>query len=292
MRKRIHLFGLVFTLLIFTFSALSCRQEKPSNTEVEKTANDTLPDMRKIQSEKIAHLLDSLHLKGSVLIFNPKENVYFSNDFFWADIGWLPASTFKIPNALIGMDLGVISDSTVFKWDGKERMFDNWERDLNLKDAFHVSCVPCFQELARKIGYENMKKYTDSLRFGEMRVTPETLDHFWLEGNSNISQFQQIDFLQRLSENRLPLKKETQESFKNLMIISGNNSYTLRGKTGLNITQNKLNGWFTGYITTTANEVFYFATNVESDDLNNRDLFINQRKEITLESFKLLNLIK
>jgi len=44
----------------------------------------------------------------------------------------LPASTFKIPHALIALDTGVVSDSTTMKWDGTKQDFPVWERDHTL----------------------------------------------------------------------------------------------------------------------------------------------------------------
>src|SRR5262245_28927928 len=41
----------------------------------------------------------------------------------------LPASTFKVPHALIGLQAGVITAQTVYKWDGKKRDYPVWERD-------------------------------------------------------------------------------------------------------------------------------------------------------------------
>ena len=71
--------------------------------------------------------------------------------------GHLPASTFKIPNSIIALETGLIEDdSTLIKWDGDERRLPAWEQDLVFRDAFHYSCVPCYQEIARKIGEKRM----------------------------------------------------------------------------------------------------------------------------------------
>ncbi|HAO7369895.1 TPA: class D beta-lactamase, partial [Escherichia coli] len=45
-----------------------------------------------------------------------------TNDLARASKEYLPASTFKIPNAIIGLETGVIkNEHQVFKWDGKPR---------------------------------------------------------------------------------------------------------------------------------------------------------------------------
>ena len=49
----------------------------------------------------------------------------------YRDSSFLPASTFKIVNSLIGLQTGVITnDSMVIKWDGFKRPFDSWNKDL------------------------------------------------------------------------------------------------------------------------------------------------------------------
>ena len=55
----------------------------------------------------------------------------------------LPASTFKIPHALIALDTGVVSDSTTMKWDGTKQDFPAWERDHTL-DAPSTASVGGF----------------------------------------------------------------------------------------------------------------------------------------------------
>src|SRR6187431_2465309 len=89
-------------------------------------------------------ILDSLGVKGAVLIYDIKNKTYYSNDFAWTKMEILPASTFKIPNSIIALETGVIkNDSVIFKWNGEKRNFKKWEEDLTFKKAFQVSCVPC-----------------------------------------------------------------------------------------------------------------------------------------------------
>ena len=61
-------------------------------------------------------------LCGSFLLFDPQANRYTAYNAARCCQGFLPASTFKIPNTLIGSETGVIRDtSQVFKWDGVRR---------------------------------------------------------------------------------------------------------------------------------------------------------------------------
>jgi len=77
---------------------------------------------------------------------------------------FLPASTFKITNSLIGLEIGRITDEQmVIKWDGIKRPVDEWNKDLTMTEAFKVSAVPYYQEVARRIGKDTMQKWLDSL---------------------------------------------------------------------------------------------------------------------------------
>ncbi|MFZ4526069.1 MAG: penicillin-binding transpeptidase domain-containing protein [Chlorobium sp.] len=77
-----------------------------------------------------------------------------------------PCSTFKIVNALVGLETGILTspDEQFYRWDGVERSIPVWNRDLNLREAFQASCVPAFQSLARQIGAERMQHWIDSLQ--------------------------------------------------------------------------------------------------------------------------------
>jgi beta-lactamase class D len=71
-----------------------------------------------------------------------------------------PASTFKIPHALIALQTGVISpDDNIKKWDGEKKAISSWEADHSLQSAMEHSVVWYFQETARDIGEDRMREY-------------------------------------------------------------------------------------------------------------------------------------
>ena len=64
---------------------------------------------------------------------------------------YTPASTFKIVNSLIGLETGKIFDEKmVIKWDGKERWVKEWNQDLTMEQAFKLSSVYYYQEVAKR----------------------------------------------------------------------------------------------------------------------------------------------
>jgi len=271
----------IFSLLLISALLVSCNSKENSdpNFGIEKKDNHVeVPDFQAF--------LDSSGLNGSILIFD--EVNFYSNDFNWAQKRHLPASTYKIPNSIIALELGVMeNDSTISKWDGQPRNLKSWERDLVFRDAFHLSCVPCYQEIARKIGAESMKKYVKMFNYGKMDIQPSNIDLFWLEGRSGISQMEQIEFLRAFNEGRLPISGKTHEIMRRMMIIEENSAFTLRGKTGWSVTDDQDNCWFVGWVETPKG-YFYFATNVEpGPNTKSEDLF-SLRKDVTYQALELI----
>lgn len=233
-------------------------------------------------------ILDSLQVKGSILIFDSNENIYYSNDFNWSKKKFLPASTFKIPNSIIALELGIIKDEkSILKWDGKKRRVKIWEEDLSLKEAFQYSCVPCFQEIAIKIGLKNMKNYLNKLNYNGMSFDEKTLTNFWLQGSSKISQKEQIVFLKNFYFSKLPISQKTEQTVKNILKIEKNDNYTLSAKTGWASTKNKNIGWYVGFIETKDN-TYFFATNIIPKKETDLKTFLEARIHTTKKAIDTL----
>lgn len=277
----------IYYILIITIFLASCSRKK-------KTPNNKIGGVdieNQIVKLGFQSIIDSAEVIGSILIYDLEKNVYFSNDYEWANKGNLPASTFKITNSIIGLECGVIeSDSIIFKWDGEEKWLKNWEQDLILKDAFHFSCVPCYQEVAKKIGEKRMNEYLNKFNYGHIKVDSTNLNNFWLEGDARISQMEQINFLKRFYDSQLPITDRTEKIMKSMMVITENEEYKLNGKSGLSNSNQHYNGWFVGYIEL-ANKAYLFATNIEPEKEFDFDTFIKQRKNVTFKALKHLNIL-
>ena len=190
------------------------------------------------------------------------------------------------------LEIGVVeNDSTLFKWDGEARNMSIWERDMIFRDAFHLSCVPCYQDVARRVGADRMKKYIQKLDYGDIKFDSTTIDNFWLIGDSKISPKEQINFLKRLYESKLPISKRTDQIIKRMMVIEENEQYKLSGKTGWSIDNDLNNGWFVGYVQT-KDKTYFFATNVEPTDNFDMLLFAKMRKEVIYKALRHMNIIE
>jgi beta-lactamase class D len=274
-------------LIIVLFTLISCSPGKGGKKSPENIIVQSV-----VYNSDFQNIIDSADVTGSILIYDQQNNTYWSNDFARCDSGFLPASTFKIPNSIIALETGVVkNDSTLFKWNGEKRRLPAWEQDLTFADAFRVSCVPCYQEIARKIGPARMNEYLNKMKYGNMIVDSSDIDEFWLEGNSRISMNQQLDFIARFYNYQLPVSDRTRDILKRMMVIENNGKYIFSGKTGWSIRNGNNNGWFVGYLETKGT-VYFIVTNIEPREAFNMDHFPKIRTEISLEAFKKLKVIE
>lgn len=192
----------------------------------------------------------------------------------YRDSSYLPASTFKIINSLIGLQTGkIVNDSMVIPWDGVQRRVADWNRDLTMYEAFRVSSVPYYQEVARRIGKDTMQRWLDSLKYGAKEATDKivirsAVDSFWLDNSIKITPDQQLGIVKRLYFDQLPFFKSYQEMVKRAMLFENNANYRMGYKTGWGFTENDhALGWITGWIEEN-NHPYFFVLNIESPDRN------------------------
>ena len=185
------------------------------------------------------------------------------------DSAYMPASTFKIVNALIGIETGrIVNEKMVIKWDGVVRIFPNgdtataWNKDLTMEEAFKVSAVPYYQEIARRIGKDTMQRWLDSLSYGNRKIG-EKPDAFWLDNTLKITADEELGLVKRLYFGQLPFQKRTQDIVKKIMLQESNANYKLSYKTGWGFTENgNALGWIAGWIEEN-NHPCFFVLNVE-----------------------------
>lgn len=280
-------------LLILFLIGISFYSCDSSATEAAEQTNEQQEIIIKENLvESFQDIIDSNQVAGSILIYDAQKNEYFSNDFERAETGFLPASTFKIVNSMIGLETGVLEDENhLFKWDGNPRRMAIWNKDLTLAEAYKVSCVPCYQEVARNIGTKRMNEYLKKLDYGNMEIADSMIDLFWLEGEFNISQKQQIDFLKRFYNKKLPLSDKTYAAMQKIMVIDENEEYTLSGKTGWAIRNGNNIGWFVGFVEKGDN-VYYMAANVTPLNQAETNDFARIRLRIGLDAMQDLEIIE
>lgn len=226
----------------------------------------------------VRRYFDETGVFGSFVVYDLKNDRYTYYNPTRCFEKSIPASTFKIPNSLIGLETGVIPDQDfLIKWNGeKSNVTPDWDRDHTLRSAFKYSALWYYQELARRVGEERMQSYINNLGYGNRNISGG-IDKFWLTGDLRISQMEQIQFLRNLYSNQLPFSQRSMDIVKDIMIKTKESDYTLRAKTGWAILEKDI-GWYVGYIEKGDN-TYFFATNIESERGNKN--FGKARIEIT-----------
>lgn len=184
----------------------------------------------------------------------------------YRDSAFLPASTFKIVNSLIGLQTGVITnDSMVIKWDGVVRSVPEWNQDLSMYRAFRYSAVPYYQEVARRIGKDTMQRWLDSLGYGTKKIKTR-IDTFWLDNSLKITPDEELGFVKRLYFDQLPFYRPYDSVVKKAMLFEDKPTHKLSYKTGL---ATKEDGtpitWIVGWIEENKHP-YFFVLNMETKD--------------------------
>lgn len=233
-------------------------------------------------------IFDSNQVIGSFAMFDNgtgQFTIYNLNRY--KDTGFLPASTFKIVNSLIGIETGkVVNEKMVIKWDGKIRTFangdtaKNWNKDLTMAEAFEYSAVPYYQEVARRIGKDTMQEYLDSMHYGTAKIKT-SIDSFWLDNSLKITADEQLGIVKKLYFYQLGFQRRSQEIVRKMMIRENNTNYTLAYKTGLGTTEKGTQlGWVVGWIEEN-HHPYFFVLNVEgAKDVAMTNLRVDMLKRI------------
>jgi len=159
-----------------------------------------------------------------------------------------PASTFKIFNSMVALETVVApDDQLIIKWDGITRR-PEWNKDMNMREAFKVSNVPYYQEVARRIGAARMQHYLDTAKYGNMTIGG-AIDTFWLNNSLKISADEQVGLLKRMYFNELPFSERSQRIVRSMMLQEETPAYRLYYKTGWGNLPNGNNIlWVVGFV--------------------------------------------
>jgi beta-lactamase class D len=148
-----------------------------------------------------------------------------------------PYSTFKLANALIAVDAGVLDGpDAALTWDQKAipddpQFLASWRKPHTLRSGIAVSAVPYFRTLALQIGAERMRAGLAKLAYGN-RDTSGGLDRFWLRGGLRISAAQQLAFVEALARGKLAVSARAQEVVREISLLQRAAGADLHGKTG------------------------------------------------------------
>lgn len=209
-----------------------------------------------------AQVITDSGITGVFVLWEPDSFRLESSDTVRMDSGFLPASTFKVFNSLVALQTGAVADEhTIIPWDSVVRQNTSWNEDMDMATAIQRSCVPWYQEVARRAGAERMQHWLDTVRYGNA-IMGDSIHLFWLSGGLRITPLQQVYFMQKLNEERLPFAVAHQRTVKRILPGDSTATWRIRGKTGWAIRVQEEYGWYVGWVER-AGRTAYFAINID-----------------------------
>lgn len=245
-----------------------------------------------------AHGCEALqgHPESTFVLYDASRDKWSGCNLQRAETRFLPASTFKIPHALIALESGAVVDElSPMAWDGIERGIDRWNQDTSPSEAMLNSTVWVYQRIARVIGHETMSAWVRRLSYGNSDIgSADEVDHFWLDGNLRISAMEQVEFLNKLRLGTLPATSDAQARVRTMMVVERdrNGGGTLHAKSGAvlpiddktgdisqdpeilgRIAEVEHTGWYVGWVSRSAHDQadWVFAFNMEIGDPSDLD---------------------
>ncbi len=135
----------------------------------------------------IARLFDEAGVDGTLVIESAGTGQRYVHNEARAKQPFTAASTFKVLNTLIALEEGAIAGADeIIPWDNTRYEIEDWNRDQTLKSAFQVSCVWCYQWLARRVGAADYPPHIRQAHYGQLRE-PFNGTEFWLDGSLTIT---------------------------------------------------------------------------------------------------------
>ena len=222
---------------------------------------------QKVTERDFKHIFDKYGVDGCFVLYNQTGDEYIKYKPDLCDTAYIPASTFKIPNSLIALEEGIVSDTNqVFKWDGHEWPNKPWNQDQTLKTAMKYSCIWVYIGFAEQIGIEKYQEYLNSFNYGNKNLSGPP-DKFWLSGSLRISANQQIDFLRKFYHDELPgISRKSTGIVKDIIVLEQTNGYRISGKTGGGMVNDSTYiMWLAGYAEKD-HKTYFYAMNFKSND--------------------------
>ncbi|WLR91364.1 class D beta-lactamase [Shinella zoogloeoides] len=176
-----------------------------------------------------------------------------------------PASTFKVPLAVMGYDSGFLENAEEpvlpFMKDYPDWGGENWRQPTTPKRWLEYSVVWYSQRITEFLGFEQLRDYAEAFGYGNADMTGDPgkdngLERAWIASSLKISPREQVEFLKKLVNHELPVSAEAMDSA--MEIVEGRDiadGWRAQGKTGMAYSRKAdgtLNygrpwGWYVGW---------------------------------------------
>ncbi|EOT24169.1 hypothetical protein C805_02381 [Eubacterium sp. 14-2] len=226
--------------------------------------------------------------EGSFVLYDLENDTWSIHDKEHATLRTAPNSTWKIYDALFGLEEGVITPENSFlAWNGENYPFEAWNADQTLQSAMNSSVNWYFQTVDEQLGASFVYNYIQEIGYGNENISGD-LSTYWMESSLKISPIEQGELLTRLQNNSFGFAPENINAVKDAICLSSSAAGTFYGKTGTGrVDGQDVNGWFIGFVET-ADNTYFFATNISADS----DAAGGSATEITMSILSEMNIWK
>ena len=250
-------------LFIVTASLFLCAVPTLAFSYSPQNRSDLPKNIKRISNLELSNAFHGY--EGSFVLYNSRENSWSVYDPDNARKRISPNSTYKIYDALLGLESGVISpESSVISWNGEACPFEAWEGDQDLNSAIKNSVNWYFQSIDSQLGSDSIKSFLHTIQYGNQQ-TGSDMDLYWTDSSLKISPLEQVELLKKFNENEFHFSPDNISAVKKALQLSSSDAGNFFGKTGTGRIDNRdVNGWFVGYVETSDN-TYYFSVNIKAD---------------------------
>ena len=202
---------------------------------------------------------------GTFVLLDPATGATQRHGARRAATRYLPASTFKVYNALVALESGAVGDpDSLFAWDGTERFLPSWNEDQSLRDGLARSTVWLYQRVAGAVGRDRYRAAFAAEPYGSGAIGPD-VRLFWLDGSLTVSADEQVAFLDRLRRGDTAFSDATEATVRGMMpVLADTAGVRLVGKTGWGQRDGAPDlGWLVGWVERAEGDLV-FALNAEA----------------------------
>lgn len=226
--------------------------------------------------------------EGTFVLYDLRNDVWNIYDMEQAALRVAPNSTYKIYDALFGLEESIITpDASLIEWNHEIYPFETWNADQTLQSAMSNTVNWYFQTIDRQLGVSSLNSYIQKIEYGNEMIGGD-LSSYWLESSLKISPIEQVELLTKFYNNSFGFDPENINAVKDSIRLYSSETGTFYGKTGTGrINDQDINGWFIGYIETAGN-TYFFATNIKAE----ANATGNNAAEITKSILSELNIWK
>lgn len=179
-----------------------------------------------------------------------------------------PNASFDVALSLMAFDQNIINEGTLFTWNGTTWSESGWNQNQNPETWLTNSVEWVSQTLTPLLGMDKINSYLKIFDYGNQDFSGDKgknngLSNAWLESSLQISAEEQMNFLNKLIDNDLPISKAAMSYTKeNMYLETSANGWQLYGKTASGTAPNLVwpEGWFMGFVEN-GNKAYGFVLN-------------------------------